>query len=286
MSKSEKLLWFKFTPSDWMMGKIQRCPEITQAKFMRLCCLYWNKKCFMSIEDAIFEIEKENFEFLVKNRVIKANDEFIQIDFLDEQLSEIKQDSKGKSLSGQMGNIKRWHPDIYDALLNEKINMKSALKIIAERSHPDRKGSQSVANKSRKEEIRKEEIRVPLKKETKEIFNFKNSLVDYGFDKFLISDWLKVRTKKRATNSETAFKGFIREIEKCKIEKNEVLRVLVENSWPGLKAEWINSKLNERNKKTGEKPNSRKARTDHHLETYSASGLGKSGGIHDSEHPD
>ena len=54
-----KLTWFKFTPSDYMMGKIQRCPEVTQARFIRLCCLYWNKQCELTYEDAEIEIDKE-----------------------------------------------------------------------------------------------------------------------------------------------------------------------------------------------------------------------------------
>ena len=64
----DKLQWFKFTPSDWMMGKIQRCPEITQARFMRLCCLYWNKECLLSIEDAEIEIDKEHLDILIAKK--------------------------------------------------------------------------------------------------------------------------------------------------------------------------------------------------------------------------
>lgn len=93
----DKLQWFKFTPSDYMMGKIQRCPEITQARFLRLCCLYWNKESNLSIEDGIIEIDKEHFDILTSKKVIKVSDTHVIIDFLDEQLDEIAQTSKGKS---------------------------------------------------------------------------------------------------------------------------------------------------------------------------------------------
>lgn len=80
-----------------------------------------------------------------------------------------------------------------------------------------------------------------LKKETK--FNFKKSLLDYGFDLELVKDWLEVRKIKKARNTETALKGFIREVNLTGLDKNEVLRQCVERSWSGLKAEWINKNL-------------------------------------------
>ncbi len=85
----DKLQWFKFTPTDWIMGKIQKCPEVTQARFMRLICLYWNKDCILSIEDAEIEIDKEHLDILFSKKTIKFIDGFISIDFLNEQFEEI-----------------------------------------------------------------------------------------------------------------------------------------------------------------------------------------------------
>ena len=62
----DKLQWFKFRPSDWMMGKIMRCDEITQARYMRLVCLYWNKGCDLSYEDAEIEIDKKHLNKMSK----------------------------------------------------------------------------------------------------------------------------------------------------------------------------------------------------------------------------
>lgn len=85
----EKLSWFKFTPSDWVMGKIQRCPEITQARFMRLCCIYWNKDCILTFEEADIEVDKEHLDILVSKKIIKIENDFILIEFLKDQLEEI-----------------------------------------------------------------------------------------------------------------------------------------------------------------------------------------------------
>jgi len=85
----DKLQWFKFNPTDWIMGKIQRCPDITQARFMRLICVYWNKGCVLSVDDAEVEIDKEHLDILISKKVLKPEKGFIKIDFLDEQVDKI-----------------------------------------------------------------------------------------------------------------------------------------------------------------------------------------------------
>ena len=72
-----------------------------------------------------------------------------------------------------------------------------------------------------------------------EKFDFKNALLSYGFDKTLVSEWLEVRRKKKAVNTETAYKGFITEVEKTNLDKNKVLQMCVEKSWQGFTASWI-----------------------------------------------
>lgn len=73
-------------------------------------------------------------------------------------------------------------------------------------------------------------------------FSFENSLIKYGFEEQLVKDWLKVRKNKKATNSETAFKRFISEIEKVSLVPiNDLLRICVEKSWSGFEAEWLNN---------------------------------------------
>jgi hypothetical protein len=101
----DKLQWFKFTPTDWIMGKIQRCPEITQARFMRLVCLYWNKECVLSYEDAEIEIDKEHLDILISKKVIKNDDGFLIIEFLNEQLEDISKTSEKR----RKAVLKRWN---------------------------------------------------------------------------------------------------------------------------------------------------------------------------------
>jgi hypothetical protein len=168
----EKLQWFKFTPTDWIMGRIQRCPEVTQARFMRLCCLYWNKECKMLIEDAEIEIDIEHLDILISKKIILTDNFYINISFLDEQLFEIEDNVKDKRTSGLIGNLKRWHIDIYNKFMNKEITLEQAIdmsKTIAPLSHPDgtpiAPPSQNIADKIREEEIREEKIKEEEEKE-------------------------------------------------------------------------------------------------------------------------
>lgn len=91
---------------------------------------------------------------------------------------------------------------------------------------------------------------VLLKKEPKEIFSFKNALVDFGFNENLVNDWLKVRKTKKATNTETAFKKFIKQVQETNAPINEILELCVVKSWAGFEAEWF---LKEKKPTTTEK---------------------------------
>lgn len=100
----DNLQWFKFSISSWVIGRIQKCPEVTQARFIRLICLYWSKECMLSIEDAEIEIDKEHLDILFSKKVVKFNDDFISIDFLNEQFEEVLNTSQKRREAVQ----KRW----------------------------------------------------------------------------------------------------------------------------------------------------------------------------------
>lgn len=70
-------------------------------------------------------------------------------------------------------------------------------------------------------------------------FDFKKELINFGFDKKLVEEWLYIRKKKKGINTETAFKIFIREIEKSNIDKNILLQKIVAKSWIGFEAGWL-----------------------------------------------
>ena len=98
----------------------------------------------------------------------------INISFLDEQFTEIEGETEGRKTSGIIGNLKRWHRDIYDQYTAKKISLEQAVELskipretIVDPSHPDSTPiahqSQSVAEKKRLEQIRLEEEKKRLK---------------------------------------------------------------------------------------------------------------------------
>lgn len=178
---SDKLTWFKFHPANWVMGKIQRCDEVSQARFIRLCCLYWNKEGVVSLEDAEIELESEVLNELLKKKVIKCTDRFISIDFLDEQLSEISKKTNRESESGKLGNLKRWHPHLYDQVKKDQLSISDAFRI-AKQSPPDQppKGMQSelIADKNRSD---KEQKRIEKMEDTNSIPSI-NEFEEYALD--------------------------------------------------------------------------------------------------------
>lgn len=88
--------------------------------------------------------------------------------------------------------------------------------------------------KERKEEKEEKEIN-----NTPSAFSFYYELLKLGAEKQLISDWLAVRKKKKLTNTQTALKGFLKQVEKSGNSLNDVLTKCIEKSWGGFEAEWF-----------------------------------------------
>jgi len=73
---------------------------------------------------------------------------------------------------------------------------------------------------------------------TTHTFNFKKSLIQYGFEKNLVEDWIKVRKNKKATNTQLAFNKFINEVEKSNYDKNEIMKIVIIKSWTSFNNSW------------------------------------------------
>ena len=78
-------------------------------------------------------------------------------------------------------------------------------------------------------------------------FDFKKSLLSFGFNLNLVNEWLKVRKAKNLTNTETALKKFIKQVELTGLDKNLVLEKCVEKSWGGFESSWITNVIVQQN---------------------------------------
>lgn len=71
--------------------------------------------------------------------------------------------------------------------------------------------------------------------------SFEVSLIKAGAEPKLVTDWLKVRKTKRATNTETAVNSFLKKVQESKRDINNVLFICVEKSWAGLEVKWLDN---------------------------------------------
>jgi len=97
----DNLQWFKFSPADWMMGRIQRQSPQVQVDFLRLCCQYWKNEGYVSCEDAELET-MDSYATLVKYKIIKVENNSISIDFLDIQLDNVEDKRLQASNAGKL----------------------------------------------------------------------------------------------------------------------------------------------------------------------------------------
>lgn len=70
------------------------------------------------------------------------------------------------------------------------------------------------------------------------VFNFKESLIALGVSKEVATDWTKVRSKKRASNTITSFNRIKSQIAKSGLSANDCIKIAVERDWKGFEAEW------------------------------------------------
>lgn len=207
-----KLTWFKFTPADWFMGRIQRLPLEAQAEFIRLCCVYWNKECSMTVEDAKLEID--TFEQLVKNRIVKVDGEEVFIDFLDAQIDNANSVSEKRRKAAKA----RWN------------------KSKAKAKQTDASALQTDAEKKREDKRRKEKTRQDKKREDKNVV--------FPFDSEDFSTWWSHWLEYKAAEHKFKFKSQVSEqaaVNKLvKLSDGrediaiQIIQQSIENGWKGF----------------------------------------------------
>lgn len=92
---AKDLNWFKFSPLNWMTGRIRKESTKVQSAFIEIMCQYWKNACSMTVEQAELEIGA-SLQPLLKKRLVKVDGEKIRIQFLDEQMTSIDQDTEKK----------------------------------------------------------------------------------------------------------------------------------------------------------------------------------------------
>lgn len=203
-----------------------------------------NKKGFILYADQkelFSQLPDEIAGKLIKHIMAYVNDEnpvsddiLINIAFtpiklqLKRDLVKFEEVKDRRSVAGKIGAEKRWQTIANDG---KRING------IANDSKP----KQTIAKIAVKDNVK-------VKEKDIHIYSFYDSLINYGFEKDLVTEWIKVRKDKGATNTQTAFKGFIKEVEKNGNDINFILRTCIERSWKGFHSDWMPKIQNELNR--------------------------------------
>ena len=203
-----------------------------------------NKKGFILYADQkelFSQLPDEIAGKLIKHIMAYVNDEnpvsddiLINIAFtpiklqLKRDLIKFEEVKDRRSVAGKIGAEKRWQ-----AIANDGNRING----IANDSKP----KQTIAKIAVKDNVK-------VKEKDIHIYSFYDSLIEYGFEKDLVSEWIKVRKDKGATNTQTAFKGFIKEVEKNGNDINFILRTCIERSWKGFNSDWMPKIQNELNR--------------------------------------
>lgn len=107
---AKELPYFKFEPNQWENGNIQICSREAKGLFIDLCCMYWSRLGNLPYKLAVQKLCGGNavaLDSLSEDNIIKIEDGFIRIDFLEEQLNEFKLTAETNSKNAKDGWEKR-----------------------------------------------------------------------------------------------------------------------------------------------------------------------------------
>ena len=214
-----------------------------------------NKKSFILYCDLIHTLEKmpdEKAGLLFKHllRYVNdlnptTNDLIVELTFepikqqLKRDLTNWEDELIKKGTGGSLGNLKRWHLDLYNKVINKDLSLQKALEIAKQTNVSHTDNNNRIPIKS----IAPIAVNVTVNDNVINKYSFFQSLTEYGFKDNLIKEWIQVRKNKKATNTKTAFDSFIKQVELSKVDKNKVLEICIEKSWSGFKAEWIKEEI-------------------------------------------
>jgi hypothetical protein len=232
---------FLFYPGDYLRDT-QCLSEQSQVAYDRIMCEHMRNICITQTQLDFFTKrlnEEQRIEILMV--LTKINGGY-QITWVAESIEKRRNysDSRRENRKGNKKNLKDIS-ETYDS------HMENENEIVIEIED-------------------KEETEKPKK------FIFKNAMVEYGFNGDLVDEWLLVRKNKKATNSETAFKGFVSEVEKRSCNLNDILKIIIEKSWAGFKWQWIDNLNTSVNGKQGTTGNDKAGKWANHFAKRAGTG--------------
>jgi hypothetical protein len=161
---AKELPYFQFEPAEYLTKDISFCSLQAQGLFINICAFYWQRECNLTKAQVLRRFNYPDvLKELIEEGIIKADENNnIVISFLLTQYEEIIEKKSNDSEKGKIGNLKRWHKDIYNRFIKKELSLKEALEI-AKASGGD---SLAIAKTSqiREDKIKEDEIKIDNKK--------------------------------------------------------------------------------------------------------------------------
>ena len=105
----KELPYFQFEPGQYLTGSIQFCSLASQGLYNNICCIYWERRCDLSLEQLNKKFnEPDLIKELLNEGILKEEEGSIIIDFLDEQYSQRTGKHIVNSNNGKKGANARW----------------------------------------------------------------------------------------------------------------------------------------------------------------------------------
>lgn len=131
---AKELPYFQFEPAEYLTKDISFCSLSAQGLFINICSFYWQRECQLTKTQVLRRFNYPDvLKELIQEGIIKTDEnENIVIYFLLTQYESIVEKKSNDSEKGKIGNLKRWHKDIYDKFIKKELSLNDALSIAKE----------------------------------------------------------------------------------------------------------------------------------------------------------
>jgi hypothetical protein len=132
---AKELPYFKFFVSEWSDGDVTLEDMEVQGLFINLCAYYWSNECNLTLTKAkkrFRNVSELGFENLIENKIISVKNDFIKINFLNEQWEDRAKKSVINKRNGAKGGRPSKNPVGFNSLTEPITETKAKQKAIRE----------------------------------------------------------------------------------------------------------------------------------------------------------
>ncbi len=218
---AKELPFFKFNPTEWLVGKISYQSLEIQGAFMQCCAIFWKNSGVVKLDQIDWKIGKHNLEALVNFDFVSIDDDgFLKIEFLEEQLVSFQGIRQKRAELGALGGVAKATKNLAKATENVPIAYQNVADIRLKTKDIDLK---TILNNSLLSEIKISDCKGFFIVQENNIQITKNELEHFttarSFQELFIKN-LKEKSSPFSQQQNAKFKNYVNPI-RIMIEKEE-----------------------------------------------------------------